>query len=119
MVDDGTKITIRVSNEDIQLMEDFMSDNGIENRSDFIRDAIRGYIANNRTPGEIVDENAILVHLSPVVLQTLENMSRDGTAYSAEDYIRQLVNADIIPRDALEDSKARSFKAAQQSFRDL
>lgn len=118
MVDENAKITVRMTYEDIQLMEDFMSDNGIENRSDFIRDAIRGYIANTRTPGE-AEDNAILVHLNPVVLQALENMTRDGTAYSVEDYIRQLVNADIVPKDALEDSKARSFKAAQQSFRDL
>ncbi len=116
--DDGTKITLRVSPEDIQLMEDFMSEHEIGNRSDFIRDAIRGYIANSRTSPEM-DADGIYVRLTGVQLQTLENMRKDGTIYDAESYIRQLVAVDIIPKEALEDSKARSFKAAQQSSRNM
>ena len=116
MVDEGTKITIRVSNEDIQMMEDFMADHEIENRSDFIRDAIRGYIANSRSGGKI-ESDSIVVRLNPVVLQTLENMKADGTIFDEESFIRELVNAEVIPKEAVEDSKARAFRAAQQSSR--
>ncbi len=116
--DDGTKITIRVSPEDIQVMEDFMSDHEIGNRSDFIRDAIRGYIASSRASHE-ADADGIYVRLTGVQLQTLENMRRDGTIYDAESYVRQLITADIVPKEALEDSKVRAFKAAQQSSRNM
>ena len=114
--DDGLKITIRVSSEDIQLMEDFMSDNGIATRSDFIRDAIRGYIENSKVSGEAVGDG-VFIHLGEVQLQTLENMRKDGTIYDAESYIRDLVLADIVPKDSMEDSKSRAFKAAQQASR--
>ncbi len=114
-IDDGTKITIRVSNEDIQAMEDYMDANNIDNRSDLIRELIRSC-----TNGTIIgkdDADAVVIHLSPVVMQTLENMKADGTIYDAESYIRQLIMSDIIPKDAVEDSKSRAFAAAQQSSR--
>lgn len=116
MVDDGTKITIRVSNDDIQLMEDYMAEHGIENRSDFIRDAIRDFIASSKTP-ENSEANAIVVPLNPVVIQTLENMKTEGIIHDEASYIRELVNAEIIPKEAIEESKARAFRAAQQSSR--
>ena len=116
MVDEGTKITIRMSNADIQLMEDFMSDHDLENRSVFIRDAIREYIANNKTEAQS-DDNSVTVRLNPVVLQTLENMRADGTIYDSESVIRELSNTAVIPKEAIDDSRARAFKAAQQSSR--
>ena len=116
MVDEGTKITIRMSNADIQLMEDFMSDHDLENRSVFIRDAIREYSANNKTEAQS-DDNSVTVRLNPVVLQTLENMRADGTIYDSESFIRELINTAVIPKEAIDDSRARAFKAAQQSSR--
>lgn len=116
MVDEGTKITIRVSNDDIQLMEDFMAEHGIENRSDFIRDAIRGFIASSRAP-EDSENNCIVVPLNPVVIQALENLKTEGVIHDEASYIREIVNADIIPKEAIEESKARAFRAAQQSSR--
>jgi|GEM_PF-810296 Arc/MetJ-type ribon-helix-helix transcriptional regulator len=116
MVDEGTKITIRMSNADIQLMEDFMSDHDLENRSVFIRDAIREYIANNKAEAQS-DDNSVTVRLNPVVLQTLENMRADGTIYDSESFIRELINTAVIPKEAIDDSRARAFKAAQQSSR--
>ena len=116
MVDEGTKITIRMSNADIQLMEDFMSDHDLENRSVFIRDAIREYIANNKAEAQS-DDNSVTVRLNPVVLQTLENMRADGTIYDSESFIWELINTAVIPKEAIDDSRARAFKAAQQSSR--
>ena len=89
MVDEGTKITIRMSNADIQLMEDFMSDHDLENRSVFIRDAIREYIANNKAEAQS-DDNSVTVRLNPVVLQTLENMRADGTIYGHEGKVTKM-----------------------------
>lgn len=118
MVDEGLKITIRMSEADIQLMEDFMSEHDLENRSDFVRDAIREYIASNRAESQS-DNDAVVVHLNPVVLQTLDNMRADGTIFDAESFVRELINAAVIPKEALEDSRTRAFKAAQQSSRIL
>ena len=39
MTDEGTKVTLRMGPEVIQMMEDFMDEHDIGNRSDFIRDA--------------------------------------------------------------------------------
>jgi len=114
--DDGPKITIRISNTDIQLMEDYMSEHEIENRSDFVRDAIRGFIASTKNSAE-AGEDGIYVHLSGVQMQALENMKKDGTIFDGESYIRQLVLSDMIPKDSMDDSKARAFKAAQQLSR--
>ena len=116
--DEGPKITIRLSNEDLQAMEDFMGDKGYGNRSEFIRDAIRGYIAHARVSGEAPGDG-IFVHLGEVHLMTLENMVADGAIYNAEDYIRKLVLDDIVPKESMEDTKSRSFKAAQQRLRDM
>lgn len=118
-VDDGTKITIRVSNEDIQAMEDFMAENEIENRSDFVRDAIRAYIANSKTVGGEIDPNSIMVRFNPVVLQALENMKAEGIIFDSESYIRQLVMSDILPEETLRNSKSRAFNTAQLNNADL
>lgn len=114
--EDGFKITLRVSPEELQALEDYMAANDIDNRSDFIRDMIRDKIAGKAQTAEAGD-NAVVVRLSPVVLQTIENMKADGTIFDAESYIRQLIMTDIIPKEAVEDSKARAFGAAQQSSR--
>jgi len=113
--DDGTKITIRVSNEDIQAMEDYMDAHSIDNRSDLIREMIRSYTSGKTVAKD--DDNTIVLHLSPVVMQTLANMKADGTIYDEESYIRQLVMTEVIPKVSMEDSKSRAFAAAQQSSR--
>lgn len=94
-----------------------MSDNEIENRSDFIRAAIHGYIAHAKDSSGGVQDDGVFIRLNGVQLQTLENMRKDGTIYDAESYIRALVLDDLVPVESIEDSKNRAFKAAQQSSR--
>jgi metal-responsive CopG/Arc/MetJ family transcriptional regulator len=115
MVDEGVKITVRITNDVIQLMEDYMSEHMIENRSDFVRDAIRGYISSCKAPEN--PDGAVTVPLNPVVIQTLENMKAEGIITDTAAYIAGLVNNDVIPKEVMEESKARAFKAAQQSSR--
>lgn len=118
MNDNGKEIQIslRLSTDDNQLLENYMADHGIENRSVFIRDLIRDTVTGAKTKVE-EGEDGIYVRLNQVQLQTLENMKEDGTIFDAESYIRQLIMSDIVPKDSLEDSKSRAFKAAQQASR--
>jgi metal-responsive CopG/Arc/MetJ family transcriptional regulator len=117
MTDDGTKITIRIRPDDIQRMEDFMAEHDIGNRSDFIRDAISGYIEQKSKKPLEESDGGIFVRLSEVQLGTLENMRDDGAIYDVESYVRNLIVSDIIPKECIEDSKVRAFKAAQQAAR--
>ena len=113
MSDEGTKITIRMGSEEIQMMEDFMSDHDIGNRSDFIRDAIKGYIASTKAGQPMNAEGGIFVRLNDVQMDTLEALVQTGIAVSAEEYIRKCVLDKIIPKNIEDDAIENAFRAAQ------
>jgi len=117
MSEEGTKITIRMNSEEIQKMEDFMSDHDIGNRSDFIRDAICGYIESKTQVSGAGLEGGIFVRLNEVQMETLKGMVCDGTCYSEEEFIRTCVLKEIVPEEILRDSVLRSVKAAQLASR--
>ena len=50
MTDDGIKITVRMGTEDFQAMDAFMVDHDLENKSIFVRDAIRAYMESYDSP---------------------------------------------------------------------
>ncbi len=113
MSDEGTKITIRMGPEEIQEMEDFMADHDIGNRSDFIRDAIKGYIASLRSDKPANAEGGIFVRLNDVQLDTLEGLVETGIALSSEEFIRKCVLDKIIPETVEQDAIENAFRAAQ------
>lgn len=110
-------ITLRMGIEDFQMMEDFMSENGIDGRSHFIRDAISGYIASQRSGVSrgADSEGGIFVRFKEVQMDALRLMVEDGTAFDEEEYVRKCVLEKLISRDAEADSADRAFKAAQMA----
>lgn len=119
MAEEGTKITIRMGAADIQRMEDYMADREIGNRSDFIRDAIAGYIeAQNSGVSGTGTEGGIFVRLSDVQLGILKGIEEDGTcSVSAEEFARKCILDVIVPADVRQDVVARAVKAAQTAAR--
>lgn len=113
MSDDGTKITIRMGPEEIQLMEDFMGDHDIGNRSDFIRDAIKGYIASMKAGQPLNAEGGIFVRLSDVQLDTLSGLVKTGIAVSEEEFIRKCLLDKIVPKSVEDETIENAFRAAQ------
>jgi Arc/MetJ-type ribon-helix-helix transcriptional regulator len=113
MSDDGTKVTIRMGPEEIQMMEDFMADQDIGNRSDFIRDAIKGYIASVKAGQPMNAEGGIFVRLNDVQMDTLEALVQTGIAVSPEEYIRKCLLEKIVPKSIEDDAIENAFKAAQ------
>jgi Predicted transcriptional regulators containing the CopG/Arc/MetJ DNA-binding domain and a metal-binding domain len=118
MTEEGTKVTIRMGPEEIQMMEDFMADRGIGNRSDFIRDAIRGYIEVQANPScEPAAEGGIFVHLGEVQMGTLEMLRQDGICYDIEEFARKCILDRIVSQESEKDSIDRALKAAQMASR--
>ncbi len=113
MSDEGTKITIRMGPEEIQMMEDFMGDHDIGNRSDFIRDAIKGYIASMKAGQPMTAEGGIFVRLSDVQLETLNGLVQTGLAVSGEEYIRKCLLDKIVPKSVEDETIENAFRAAQ------
>jgi hypothetical protein len=116
MADDGAKITLRMGNEEIQMMEDFMADRDIGNRSDFIRDAIRGYIEFERNGGLGAGTgDGLFVRLTEVQKETLELLVQVGVCVSAEEYARKCILDKIIPVDAEKDAINQAFRASYEA----
>jgi len=111
--------SIRMGIEDFQTMEDFMAENGIKNRSRFIRDAIAAYICPEKQipGGGAGTENGLFIHLGEIQLNTLGYMVREGFADSKEELIKSWIRAKIIRPEDEADSAARSFTLARDNSR--
>jgi hypothetical protein len=118
MTDEGAKVTIRMGPEEIQLMEDFMADRNIGNRSDFIRDAINGYIKAQQNPASgMVEGGGIFVRLGEVHMEALEMMRQDGTCFDVEEFARKCILDKLISPEFEKDSIDRAVKAALMASR--
>lgn len=115
MTDEGTKVTIRMGPEEIQMMEDFMSEHDIGNRSDFIRDAIRGYVASQRNGGSTQAEGGIFVRFSDLHMDALSGLVQRGICYDEEEFVRRCVLEKIISKTVEEEAFNDSFRLAQRN----
>lgn len=116
MTDDGTKVTLRMGPEEIQMMEDFMDENDIGNRSDFIRDAIRGYIASQRKGvPTCASESGIFVRFSELQMDALSGIVQRGISLNEEEFVRKCVIDKIIPATVEEEAMADAFRTAQRN----
>lgn len=114
MSEEGNKVTIRMGPSEIQMMEDYMADHEIGNRSDFIRDAISGYIkAQESLVSGGASQGGIFVRLNEVQMATLEILKQDGICFDIEEFARECILNRIIPAESREDSVVRAFKTAQ------
>jgi metal-responsive CopG/Arc/MetJ family transcriptional regulator len=110
------KITIRMGASDLQTIEDYMAELDLDNRSDFIRDAIKGYIASERSgASDAGTEGGLFVRLTDVQLGALENLVSDGICLSAEEFARKCVLDKIIPAEAETDAISRAFAASHRA----
>ncbi|MDR1690816.1 MAG: ribbon-helix-helix domain-containing protein [Candidatus Methanoplasma sp.] len=108
-------ISIRMGTEDLQMMEDFMSEKGIDSRSRFIRDAISGYIKSQKHGVSGGAESGVFVRFREVQMEALRLMVEDGTSFDEEEYIRKCVLEKLISPESEADSAGRAFKAAQMA----
>lgn len=116
MTEEGTKITLRMGPEVIQLMEDFMDEHDIGNRSDFIRDAIKGYISSQRkgeSPG--VSEGGIFVRFSDLQMDALHGLVQLGICLNEEEFVRKCVLDRIVPASIEEEAYMDSYRTAQRN----
>ena len=115
MTDEGTKVTLRMGPEEIQMMEDFMDEHDIGNRSDFIRDAIRGYIDSQRNGGTVASGSGIFVRFSDLQMDALQGIVQRGICLNEEEFVRKCVLDKIVPATVEEEAYADSFRTAQRN----
>ncbi len=115
MTDEGTKVTLRMGPEEIQMMEDFMDEHDIGNRSDFIRDAIRGYIASQNAPGHVAQEGGIFVRFSDLHMDALAGLVQRGICLDEEEFVRRCVLEKIVSKTVEEEAFNDSFRTAQRN----
>ncbi len=115
MAEKETTISIRMGPEEIQIMDDFMDDNGIIKRSDFIRRAITGYIRSKTDQDVEEGPGGIFVRLQEVQLEAINNIVKTGVCYDAEEYARKCILDKIVPAESEEEAVKNSFKAAQMA----
>ncbi len=116
MTDDGTKVTLRMGPEVIQLMEDFMDERDIGNRSDFIRDAISGYIAAERNGGVLTASGSgVFVRFSELQMDALEGLVQRGLCLDVEEFVRRCVLERIVPAQVEQESVEDAFRTAQRN----
>ncbi|MCL1811687.1 MAG: ribbon-helix-helix domain-containing protein [Methanomassiliicoccaceae archaeon] len=108
-------ISIRMGTEDIQSMEDFMAERGIDSRSRFVRDAIAGYISSQRDGPGGAGSSGLFIRFKEVQMEALRLMVEDGTAFDEEEYVRKCVLEKLVSPENEADSAERAFKAAQMS----
>lgn len=114
MAEKEITISIRMGPEEIRIMDDFMDDNGIIKRSDFVRRAITGYI-RSKTEAEAELAGGIFVHLQELQMATLDNMQKTGVIFDVEEFARNCILEKIIPAESIDEAIKNSFKAAQLS----
>ncbi len=113
-----TTISFRMGKEDLQMLEEFMDEHGIDERgrSRLIRDAIAGYISSQgHGSGSAGKGSGIYVRFNEVQMEALRMMVEDGTAFDEEEFIRRCVHAKLVSPEVEADSANRAFKAAQMA----
>ncbi len=100
----GKSVTLRMGNEELEIIESYLLEHPGQNVSDFIRNAILAQ-------GSV--ENGIFVRLNEVQMNTLAGMKEIGTIFSEEEFARKCIMDAIISNEDIQESASRSFKNAQ------
>lgn len=115
MADEGTKVTLRMGPEEIQMMEDYMAEHDVGTRSDFIRDAIKCYVSIKNMDGNTASGSGIFVRFSDFQLDVLHNLVESGLQIDEEAYVRKCVLDKIIPESYEDDVIANAVRTAQRN----
>lgn len=116
MTDDGIKITLRMGTEELQALEDFMGERDLENKSVFIREAIKRYMETYDSPaGQMPSEGGIFVRFSELHMDALSQIVQRGISLNEEEFVRKCVLDRIVPKTIEEDALSESFRTAQRN----
>ncbi len=116
MTDDGIKITLRMGTEELQALEDFMGERDLENKSVFIREAIKRYMETYDSPaGQVSSESGIFVRFSELHMDALSQIVQRGISLNEEEFVRKCVLDRIVPKTIEEDALSESFRTAQRN----
>ena len=114
--DDGIKITLRMGTEELQALEDFMGERDLENKSVFIREAIKRYMETYDSPaGQVSSESGIFVRFSELHMDALSQIVQRGISLNEEEFVRKCVLDRIVPKTIEEDALSESFRTAQRN----
>lgn len=116
MTDDGIKITLRMGMEELQALEDFMGEHDLENKSNFIREAVRRYMETYDSPGASGAEGSgIFVRFSDIHLDALQQLVQRGICLSEEEFVRKCVLDRIVTKTVEEEAIEDSLRTAQRN----
>ena len=115
MTDDGIKITVRMGTEDFQAMDAFMVDHDLENKSIFVRDAIRAYMESYDSRDQKAPEGGIFVRFSDLHMDALNQLVQRGICLDEEEFVRRCVLEKIVPKTIEEEAYSESFRTAQRN----
>ena len=107
MTDDGIKITLRMGTEELQALEDFMGERDLENKSVFIREAIKRYMETYDSPAG--------QRFSELHMDALSQIVQRGISLNEEEFVRKCVLDRIVPKTIEEDALSESFRTAQRN----
>ncbi|WP_055032392.1 ribbon-helix-helix domain-containing protein, partial [Acidiplasma aeolicum] len=90
MRDKTEKLTLRISKEELEEIDSFLSTNSnYTNRSEFIRLAVLEYISNLRIG--IISKNNTL-HVNPIIEKSLQRAVSSGYFKSLDDAYEEIIN---------------------------
>jgi Arc/MetJ-type ribon-helix-helix transcriptional regulator len=110
---DGERITMRLENEDLELLDDFIRKHPeYTSRSQLARIAIREFIEGAQGP-QVSEEHAtkVTIELPRAALYVIEGMVREGIFTSAGGAIEEAVRKEFLKPEYLEEMKKRVLEA--------
>ncbi|MDR0523578.1 MAG: ribbon-helix-helix domain-containing protein [Candidatus Methanoplasma sp.] len=118
-MEDGTRVTFRMELDEIREMQDYLISHDIDNRSDFIRDAIKLYIKSERNGmlGAGTAGDGIFVNLTELQRGIIEKLVQDGISTSVEEFARKCVLEKIIPEGLEKEAIGNAFREAYAASR--
>lgn len=120
MYQQDTKVTLRISEEDLAEIDSFLEKNPrFGSRSEFMRHAAVEYMSQLRIG--IIDTSNINLKLDKVLLKTLQSAKDKGFFYSIEDAVVDIANQAMVSGLVMKiiKDKVDQYKNIQREMADL
>lgn len=118
MTDDNKIVSLRMGEEEIQMMDDFLKGHPeLGGRSLFIRTAIRQYIDRDADVQRTSNKNEVAVRLSAAELETIDSMVDDGTYIDRADAIRNMMRSMMVNDAKIAELVQSKYEAATTPLR--
>ena len=116
-MEDGKIISLRMGNEEIREMDEFLQDHPeLGGRSLFIRSAIRAYVDRDAGVAQ-THRNEVAVRLANAEIDTIDSMVEDGIYLDRSDAIRSMVREKVVSRELVTQLAQSKFAAASSLTR--